>query len=174
MADKEAKQNKTEEINEKENEEENKESSKNNYDTYSEIISKTIIEKIISLSSTRLYCNEIYKRIGDHCFNHIKKEINPYLKSLYFSYEIDSNENKEDKIFFDEKIPNNNDIWIEIKEPETPIIDRYSIDKMKFEPFITITEEKIIEDEKEKKISDLNENEIKKKKKIRKKSKKRK
>ena len=38
MADKEAKQNKTEEINEKENEEENKESSKNNYNTYSEII----------------------------------------------------------------------------------------------------------------------------------------
>ena len=152
MADKEAKQNKTEEINEKENEEENKESSKNNYNTYSEIISKTIIEKIISLSSTRLYCNEIYQRIGDHCFNYIKKEINPYLKILYFSYEIDTNENKEDKIFFDEKISNNNDTWIEIKEPETPIIDRFSIDKMKFEPFITITQEKIIEDEKEKKI----------------------
>ena len=132
------KENKTQEKNEEEKEENEQIEERNKkefnliYNNHSEIISKIIIEKIISLSVTKINCNEKYKSIGNYCFNYIKSLMKPYLKSLYIPYDIEHLKNKNKIIFFDKKKQNIKNSWIEIPEPKNPIIDRYSNDQIKF------------------------------------------
>ncbi len=134
-------------------EDENKRPSDSIYNNQAEIISHLILEKIISLTVTKINCNEIYKNIGDYCFDFIEKKVmKPCLKSLYIPFEVEEDENKDKILFFDSIQPNKQNTWIEIIEPNTPFIDRCSHDQMKFTP-IEIPETDINEDE------NLNENE---------------
>ena len=134
-------------------EDENKRPSDSIYNNQAEIISHLIIEKIISLSVTKINCNELYKNIGNYCFDFIEKKVmKPCLKSLYIPFEIEEDTNKDKILFFDSVQPNKENTWIEIIEPNTPFIDRCSHDQMKFTP-IEIPETDINEDE------NLNENE---------------
>ena len=134
-------------------EDENKRPSDSIYNNQAEIISHLIIEKIISLSVTKINCNELYKNIGNYCFDFIEKKVmKPCLKSLYIPFEIEEDTNKDKILFFDSVQPNKENTWIEIIEPNTPFIDRCSHGRMKFTP-IEIPETDINEDE------NLNENE---------------
>ena len=128
-------------------EDENKRPSDSIYNNQAEIISHLILEKIISLTVTKINCNEIYKNIGDYCFDFIEKKVmKPCLKSLYIPFEIEEDENKDKILFFDSIQPNKQNTWIEIIEPNTPFVDRCSVDQMKFTP-IEIPDKDINEDE---------------------------
>ena len=116
-------------------EEENRRPSDSIYNNQAEIISKLILEKIISLTVTKINCNEIYKNIGNYCFDFIEKKImKPCLKSLYIPYEIEEDPNKDKILFFDSIQPNKENTWVEIIEPNVPFVDRCSYDQMKFTP----------------------------------------
>ena len=128
-------------------EDENKRPSDSIYNNQAEIISHLILEKIISLTVTKINCNEIYKNIGDYCFDFIEKKVmKPCLKSLYIPFEVEEDENKDKILFFDSIQPNKQNTWIEIIEPNTPFVDRCSVDQMKFTP-IEIPDKDINEDE---------------------------
>ena len=108
----------------------------NYYNNNAETISKILIEKIISLTVTKVHSKETFGRIGDHCFNYIKKSIEPILKAKFIPYEIRHNETE--KIFFDVPKANIHNTWLELEEPKTPIYDRSSVDQIKYSEFTPI------------------------------------
>ena len=108
----------------------------NYYNNNAETISKILIEKIISLTVTKVHSKETFGRIGDHCFNYIKKSIEPILKAKFIPYEIRHNETE--KIFFDVPKANLHNTWLELEEPKTPIYDRSSVDQIKYSEFTPI------------------------------------
>jgi hypothetical protein len=108
----------------------------NYYNNNAETISKILIEKIISLTVTKVHSKETFGRIGDHCFNYIKKSIEPILKAKFIPYEIRHNETE--KIFFDVPKANLHNTWLELQEPKTPIYDRSSVDQIKYSEFTPI------------------------------------
>ena len=106
------------------------------YNNNAETIAKIIIEKMISITVTKVHSKETYERIGEHCFNYVKGSVNEILKLNYIPYEI--RHNQIEKIFFDRPKCEKHNTWIEIKEPGTPIYDRCTYDQVKINEFIPI------------------------------------
>ena len=106
------------------------------YNNNAETIAKIIIEKMISITVTKVHSKETYERIGEHCFNYIKNNINEILKVNYIPYEI--RHNQIEKIFFDRPKCETHNTWVEIQEPGTPIYDRCTFDQIKFNEFVPI------------------------------------
>ena len=106
------------------------------YNNNAETIAKIIIEKMISITVTKVHSKETYERIGEHCFNYVKGSVNEILKLNYIPYEI--RHNQIEKIFFDRPKCEIHNTWIEIKEPGTPIYDRCTYDQVKINEFIPI------------------------------------
>ena len=105
---------------------ENKEIDLSTYNTESEFVSLSILEKIISISLNDFYVKQIYKKINEHCFDFIKTQINSYIKAAnIIRFQFNGiNNNKEE--FIDKNT------WIEIKEPESVKCDRYDSSNMNF------------------------------------------
>ena len=91
---------------------------------------------MISITVTKVHSKETYERIGEHCFNYIKNNINEILKVNYIPYEI--RHNQIEKIFFDRPKCETHNTWVEIQEPGTPIYDRCTFDQIKFNEFVPI------------------------------------
>ena len=106
------------------------------YNNNAETIAKLLIEKMISITVTKVHSKETYERIGEHCFNYIKNNINEILKVNYIPYEI--RHNQIEKIFFDRPKCETHNTWVEIQEPGTPIYDRCTFDQIKFNEFVPI------------------------------------
>ena len=106
------------------------------YNNNAESIAKIIIEKMISLTVTKVHSKETYKRIGEHCFNYVKNTVNEILKVNYIPYEI--RHNQIEKIFFDRPKCEIHNTWIELEEPRTPIYDRCTFDQVKYKEFAPI------------------------------------
>ena len=117
---------------------ENEEETNSNpyYNNNAETIAKLLIEKMISITVTKVHSKETYERIGEHCFNYIKNNINEILKVNYIPYEI--RHNQIEKIFFDRPKCETHNTWVEIQEPGTPIYDRCTFDQIKFNEFVPI------------------------------------
>jgi hypothetical protein len=109
-----------------------KESSENNtidhneevdYSKYSvpgEAIARMLIEKLISLSIRQSKNIEIEKRMGDHCFDYIKKQVRPILEEKFIFH----SEQNEKELFFSNYLDDKN-TWIEIEEPGKIKEDRF-------------------------------------------------
>jgi len=111
-----------------------KEINQENSNTYSELIVNEIIEKIISLTISESYNNEIYKFIPNHCFNDIKSMMNSMIHTSYIMCDRDDNNenlysndrsvensvlssiNPGVEVFFDNKYQGLNQ-WVHISEP---------------------------------------------------------
>ena len=106
------------------------------YNNNAETIAKIIIEKMISITVTKVHSKETYERIGEHCFNYVKGSVNEILKLNYIPYEI--RHNQIEKIFFDRPKCETHNTWVEIQEPGTPIYDRCTFDQIKFNEFVPI------------------------------------
>ena len=117
---------------------ENEEETNSNpyYNNNAETIAKLLIEKMISITVTKVHSKETYERIGEHCFNYIKNNINEILKVNYIPYEI--RHNQIEKIFFDRPKCETHNTWVEIQEPGTPIYDRCTFDQVKYKEFAPI------------------------------------
>jgi len=106
------------------------------HNNHAEIISKIMLEKIISLTVTNIHSKEIYTNLGNYCFKYIKEMIKPAMKMNFIPYEIRHNE--KEKIFFDRPKCDKHNTWIEIEEPKTPINDRFTCDQIKYSEFTPI------------------------------------
>lgn len=104
---------------------------KENKNTYSEIIVKEIIEKMISLTITDIRVKEVESKIGEHCFDFIKKSLFPYLTQGFFCYETDNNQ-LEDRLFFCTQEADILNTWVEIPEPGVQVVDRDAGSMIKF------------------------------------------
>ena len=92
-----------------------------NYQT-PEAIVKNILDKIINLSIRQSRLNKINNQYKSFCFKYIQNQIEPLFEESYINY-TQSN-NSTNIIFWNSKNPKKNE-WIEIKEPENPIYDRF-------------------------------------------------
>ena len=174
-----------EQIEENENQEIENKPSDIFYNNQAEVISRIILEKIISYTVTKVHNTKIFETIGDYCFNYIDKLMKPFLKSNYINYDIEHLKDKNDYIFYDKKKQLEENTWVEIPEPNTTAIDRCSHDQMRFSAFIpsnidegssiNLSNTQIQIDDKEKKDSTfLNEKKEEKKENIKKEEKKKK
>ena len=112
---------------------------------FGEIISRSLIEKLISYVVVNKYILEVEKKVGDHCFIFIKDQIKPLLEVGFLSHEIEKNKEtdvsvnkegslqqepqlilKEEKIelFYDNPDYDYENTWLEIPEPPIQEIDR--------------------------------------------------
>ena len=87
-------------------------------DNHSEIISKQIIEKLITNVITDHNIKNLDNKIAPFCFEFVKEKISPYLEEYFVN-----NENKE----------NDHNTWIEIEEPKTQNKDRGTFTLTKIE-----------------------------------------
>ena len=65
----------------------------NNLNYYSEEVVKEIIDKIISLSFSKLFENELKKNIPNFCVNAVQNTLNNFMKIFYINYDIDDSYN---------------------------------------------------------------------------------
>ena len=137
-----------------EKEEEKKDNSENNtidhnesidyskYSVPSEAIVRIIIEKLISLSVRESKNSEIEKRMGDHCFDYIKKQIRPILEEKFIFHSEQNNNELYFSNFLDDK-----NTWIEIEEPGKIKEDRFMSTMIKMNnPFADNNDNKIIKE----------------------------
>ena len=87
-------------------------------DNHSEIISKQIIEKLITNVIIDHNIKNLDSKIAPFCFEFVKEKISPYLEEYFVN-----NENKE----------NAHNTWIEIEEPKTQNKDRGTFTLTKIE-----------------------------------------
>ena len=87
-------------------------------DNHSEIISKQIIEKLITNVIIDHNIKNLDSKIAPFCFEFVKEKISPYLEEYFVN-----NENKE----------NDHNTWIEIEEPKTQNKDRGTFTLTKIE-----------------------------------------
>ena len=130
----------------------NKNKIKNN-DLYqsSESIIKIIIDKLINLSVRKSYSNKIDSQLGEYCFNFMKNNINSMFELNYIAHTKESKKSsKKGELFWGLKKPPHN-TWVEIREPEYFEIDRYEGSKTKY---------KDLNEKKEEKKSDINNNDV--------------
>ena len=131
-----------------------KESSENNtidhneeidYSKYSvpgEAIARMLIEKLISLSIRQSKNIEIEKRMGDHCFDYIKKQVRPILEEKFIFH----SEQNEKELFFSNFLDDKN-TWIEIEEPGKIKEDRFMSTMIKMNtPFSDNNDNKIFDE----------------------------
>ena len=120
----------------------------------SELIVKSVLDKIITNAVLQEYILMTEEKVGDHCFTFIKKSLNQFLEQRFFPYEFNLDENNneyfyDDDINIDNTNNNNNNAnttstmyyncvhshisntWIEILEPEAQATDRNTTSKMK-------------------------------------------
>ena len=120
----------------------------------SELIAKSVLDKIITNAVLQEYILMTEEKVGDHCFTFIKKSLNQFLEQRFFPYEFNLDENNneyfyDDDINIDNTNNNNNNAnttstmyyncvhshisntWIEILEPEAQATDRNTTSKMK-------------------------------------------
>ena len=102
------------------------------------------MEKLISLAITKDDNNHTYKEIGEHCYNFVKQSMIPAIFSYFLCYEtntmstdVNTNINSSSKrsgnscnndsmlspLFYDTSITETN-TWIEIPQPDAPMLDR--------------------------------------------------
>ena len=92
-----------------------------NYQT-SESIVKIILDKIINLSIRQSDINKINNQIKNYCFEFIQNQIEPLFEEKYINYT--KTNNKTNIIFWKNKKQEENQ-WVELKEPDTPRDDRF-------------------------------------------------
>ena len=93
-----------------------------------EAVIYSILNKIISSAIRISDTKRIYKDLDIHCFNFLKKQIEPCLLTKYLPHEtiIDSNYNSNEvnDFFFNASKISKKEIWININEPKPSKIDR--------------------------------------------------
>ena len=93
-----------------------------------EAVIYSILNKIISSAIRISDTKRIYKDLDIHCFNFLKKQIEPCLLTKYLPHEtiIDSNYNSNEvnDFFYNASKISKKEIWININEPKPSKIDR--------------------------------------------------
>ena len=118
---------------------------------YGEIIAKVMLDKIISYVMTNISKNQVYTKVGYHCFSFIKRRITSILSMKYIPYE-QCNNKQEINLFFDNQV-NYNDTWVEIIEPSSSITERAAHTLIKVKKATDEMENKILEFESGKVVS---------------------
>lgn len=136
------------------NEQEKKEEKekKEIFENFGEIISRNVIEKLISYVVVSRHVLEVEKQVGDHCFNFLKDQLKPLLGLGFLSHENEKNkvinlsDNKEAnlpqepqlilneekiELFYDNPNYDYENTWMEIPEPPTQEIDRNASTQIK-------------------------------------------
>ena len=106
---------------------------------HSEIIVKSLVDKLINLSVRRSYADKINNELGNFCFDFMKNQINCVFESYYIAHtkhpaNIQKNINKANdtqEITWKIKKPKIN-TWVEIIEPGIFPIDRHEGSKVNF------------------------------------------
>ena len=88
----------------------------------SEAIVKMILDKIINLSICQSNINKINNNLKNYCFEYIQNQIEPLFEVNYINYT--KSKDNSNILFWKNKKTKEND-WIEIKEPDTPLNDRF-------------------------------------------------
>ena len=88
----------------------------------SEAIVKMVLDKIINLSIRQSGINKINNNLKNYCFEYIQNQIEPLFEVNYINYT--KSKDNSNILFWKNKKPKEND-WIEIKEPDTPLNDRF-------------------------------------------------
>ena len=88
----------------------------------SEAIVKIILDKIINLSIRQSGINKINNNLKNYCFEYIQSQIEPLFEVNYINYT--KSKDNSNIFFWKNQKPKEND-WIEIKEPNTPLNDRF-------------------------------------------------
>ena len=92
----------------------------------SETIVKSILDKIMTLSFYEAFSKETDKNLGDFCYDHIKKEITSFFELNFINYtNSDNNTDTNTPELLWEMEPQIENTWVEILEPESEPIDRY-------------------------------------------------
>ena len=100
---------------------------------FPESIANVIIDKIISNVINYINVKEIYSHMDDKCYNYITFLLNPYLslEYIYFEDGIEDINYQKQKHFYNVPSPERVNTWVEVLEPGTPVIDRYSFNQSK-------------------------------------------
>ena len=109
------------------------------YSPPGELIVKSIVDKVIALSSKISYVNYIEKKIPDFCFDFLReKMLKPVLSQQYLTYNkhpenisTNNQSNKKGQIFYTSQIVKEN-TWVEIIEPTNMEFDRFDGIFLKF------------------------------------------
>ena len=100
---------------------------------FPESIANVIINKIISNAINYINVKEVYSHMDDKCFNYITFLLKPYLsvEYIYFEDGIEDINYQKQKHFYKVPSPERVNTWVEVQEPGTPEIDRYSFSQSK-------------------------------------------
>ena len=100
---------------------------------FPESIANVIINKIISNVINYINVKEVYSHMDDKCFNYITFLLKPYLsvEYIYFEDGIEDINYQKQKHFYKVPSPERVNTWVEVQEPGTPEIDRYSFSQSK-------------------------------------------
>lgn len=93
---------------------------------------------------TNISKNQVYTKVGYHCFSFIKKRIASILSMKYIPYDQCNNE-QEINLFFDNQVNYNNDTWVEIIEPSSSVRERAAHTLIKVKKATDEMENKILE-----------------------------
>ena len=88
-----------------------------------ETIIKSILDKMITIAFYEGFSKETDKDLGEFCYNHMKKEITSFFELNFINYTKSNNDNSEELLW--EMVPQIENTWEEIFEPESEPIDRY-------------------------------------------------
>ena len=99
---------------------------------YAELISRYIIEKLISVVVRQKEMLNVDNMMGNHCFNFIQDQLKPLYEIGFISHEIDTG-NKTDipEVFFNNPDTDYENTWMEIPEPQSQELDRYAGSKIR-------------------------------------------
>ena len=98
----------------------------------SEAICQSIINKIISLVTTKSYTNSVNNKLTDHCIDYYSEKLSCFMDIFYIYHENDKNNVEQNsKIFFDFIPKEMPDHSIEIPQPSAPKIGRDHTTKVK-------------------------------------------
>jgi len=129
--------NNTDNINKNENLKNNKiEQIKIETHDISENVVTMILDKIISDILVEKKIKDIYKNLPSHCFDYMKKLIDPYLRHNFLLYENGlENLSFQKRLLYDRNPINKKNEWGMIKEPTRPGLDRFANGKNKLIKF---------------------------------------
>ena len=135
---------------------------------FPESIVEVILNKIISYVIYQTTVKEVYTHMDEKCFNYLKHLITPFLSTEYMYYEdgVEDIKHQKKKFYFKAPIQKRVNTWVNLAEPETPEIDRYASSTTKIIPCKTDNNDS----NKENILTDLNKQESKDLKALRRKS----
>ena len=95
---------------------------------FPESIVGIILNKIISYVIYQTTVKEVYSHMDEICFNYLKHLITPFLSIEYMYYEdgVEDIKHQKKKFYFKAPIQKRVNTWVNLAEPETPEIDRYA------------------------------------------------